>query len=115
MSTTETATTLEALLADACRLDPERFRVLRGVGLQVKLGDRWHKATTFMGEPDAPRIQAATQEAIERRGWLWGKSPYENGVYIVLVRVDGLPVIGWTSYEAAALLSAYLQALEAQQ
>ena len=115
-------TTLEALLRRWAELEPERciltgYEPYQGYSVRVKgamqMADLLHAGDYV--------VQGATQEAIERRGWMWSlDSQYmDSGVPLGLCSAivcdeDDINEHATSDTPAAALLSAYVQALEAQ-
>lgn len=109
--------TLEALLRRWAELEPGRCIISRNGDFMLYDGDI---ALSDVGKDAGPLcnaiVQAATKEAIERRGWYWHVGSAHGGKYGA--DVDTKPGLvghrGYADTPAAALLSAYLQALRAQ-
>ena len=113
------------LLKRWSRLEPSRCLIAPPTGLicaGVRTGDAWHNV--LWHEPSDVQIAillAAVIEAIEARGWdyrlAWRMAPTgEHFGVIKIDREDGWSK-SWSCYAgspAAALLGAYLAALEAE-
>ena len=113
-------TTLEALLRRWA--EPERciltgYEPYQGYSVRVKgamqMADLLHAGDYV--------VQGATQEAIERRGWSWSIVHIGTDEAMVFIpgaslrdRLESLGKCNDADTPAAALLSAYVQALEAQ-
>ena len=118
MSTAEKTTTLEALLRRWAELEPDACEYDTDLGCySVVVGDLWIPLDNW--HTKAYTAQAATQEAIERRGLHWSvwtnpsdtrEPPYGAAVWVDLS--DEETDRYGADTPAAALLSAYVQALE---
>lgn len=79
-------------------------------GFQIRFYQQWRYATDT--NDTQARIQIAVQQAIEARGWLWGRDPIGK-TYQIIIPTRGYSSEYWDWVEGHdTLLSAYLMALE---
>ena len=112
-----------AVEPERCQVDVEYYigdRIMRGFHVELTLpGGKYNGEHFEHGGAAwyAPHIQAAVQEAIEARGWIYQQSIAsdcaEMGKYYASCGWDCGMEERYADTQAEALLSAYLQAIEA--
>lgn len=100
-----------------CHVDGERASVMTDVGTPLER-PRFTAQFHRLGQYE-PHILAAVIEAIEARGWWWKLHRYGTWPHLVRGHVgpdplSAVPRLGEGPTPAAALLTAYLAALEAE-
>lgn len=102
---------LESLLRRWTELEPEWCKIDPTHGLCVAAGETW-APTRWMDYSDYI-VQGAAQQAIEARGWEWQVARTTNFLDQMFVWANVMGVAGIADTPAAAILTAYLSALEA--
>lgn len=114
---------MKELLQRWSRLEPNRCRHYRGDdSLELFYGGSWNRPFSLkhlIARNDMALIQAAVQEAIAARSWRWAGGSGFSGVDHSVDIYGTRPKLPWLANGrseesfAAALLEAYLQALQA--